>query len=684
MADEMVWPLRAVSKDPANLTKLDAEGNVLTSSTDVAAQFVQKAGDTMTGQLLVERDGLTGASGIQLNAYADSGNSVLTLRKTRGTKSAQTPLVNNDYVGRLNFSTIDTNGAARTANLNCQVVGTPTATGVETNFTFAVGRTDGSMVVALTITKDGASVQGGVTATNVTATDAINGNTVTAVGLIKGNSVEAPAGKFTQLNVTSAAYIDGPIIHKSVSGIAHSLEATSPTAASDVTGLNLLVGDGPCDSSVGIRVNNPAPSSGLNAGFLVASTMPVGARNYAYFSDSLAQNYFRGSVGIGRTTPARPLDVGGTTILRGDCDIVGNITSTGTAHSFAAASIPVTAVSGAVAKTGDTMTGNLTMTRSAGSSTVTLNTYSDTVPSVLVFRHTRGTEAAQTPLVNGDQLGSINFVGAGTDAVSRTMAYFRPTVLSAQGDSGYDTRVTIGCANATSAGATAAVIRLSNYAASPSTFEVTASNFSVVASGMVSAYSGRFTTTAVAAGASGVSLIGRVTGSSPTTQSLAGLQALVDGQALVSTGVTCSNTCTSGDAFGLAVTTGSSSGGNTGISIIGGAVKANNFALASQDLNESYFRGHLAVGRTGATTTLDVGGTATVRGELDVVGNIVSTGTAHSFASKSIPSSAVIGSTAGTVAGGLAPGSPGQMIWDENFLYLHTATAWKKIPLSAI
>ena len=39
MADpeQMLWPLRAVSKDPTNITKLDADGNVLTSSVDVVA-----------------------------------------------------------------------------------------------------------------------------------------------------------------------------------------------------------------------------------------------------------------------------------------------------------------------------------------------------------------------------------------------------------------------------------------------------------------------------------------------------------------------------------------------------------------------------------------------------------------------------------------------------------------------
>jgi hypothetical protein len=55
MSDEVLWPLRAVSKDATNLTKLDADNNILTSSTDVAAAvgsgFVKKSGDTMTGAL---------------------------------------------------------------------------------------------------------------------------------------------------------------------------------------------------------------------------------------------------------------------------------------------------------------------------------------------------------------------------------------------------------------------------------------------------------------------------------------------------------------------------------------------------------------------------------------------------------------------------------------------------------
>jgi hypothetical protein len=57
MADEEVlWPLRAVSKDPTNITRLDADNNILTSTVDVDARYVRKAGDAMTGPLTVTQN----------------------------------------------------------------------------------------------------------------------------------------------------------------------------------------------------------------------------------------------------------------------------------------------------------------------------------------------------------------------------------------------------------------------------------------------------------------------------------------------------------------------------------------------------------------------------------------------------------------------------------------------------
>jgi hypothetical protein len=73
-----------------------------------------------------------------------------------------------------------------------------------------------------------------------------------------------------------------------------------------------------------------------------------------------------------------------------------------------------------------------------------------------------------------------------------------------------------------------------------------------------------------------------------------------------------------------------------------------------------------------------------LRGDLDVTGNITSTGTAHSFAANSIPSPAVVGNAAFTPANGAAPGVAGSLRWDENYLYIRTGTAWKRVALTAI
>jgi hypothetical protein len=56
-------------------------------------------------------------------------------------------------------------------------------------------------------------------------------------------------------------------------------------------------------------------------------------------------------LGINWTTPTVPLEVNGTARIRGPLETTGNITSTGTAHSFANGSIPAAAVAGIVAGT---------------------------------------------------------------------------------------------------------------------------------------------------------------------------------------------------------------------------------------------------------------------------------------------------------------------------------------------
>jgi hypothetical protein len=65
-------------------------------------------------------------------------------------------------------------------------------------------------------------------------------------------------------------------------------------------------------------------------------------------------------------------------------------------------------------------------------------------------------------------------------------------------------------------------------------------------------------------------------------------------------------------------------------------------------------------------------------------GNITSTGAAHSFADGSIPSPAVIGNTPRTIAATGSAGFAGQMVWDDDFIYLRTTSGWKKVALTAI
>jgi hypothetical protein len=43
-----------------------------------------------------------------------------------------------------------------------------------------------------------------------------------------------------------------------------------------------------------------------------------------------------------------------------------------------------------------------------------------------------------------------------------------------------------------------------------------------------------------------------------------------------------------------------------------------------------------------------------------------------------------LGGSATTIATATAAGQPGSVRWDEDFLYIRTATAWKKIPLAAL
>lgn len=235
-----------VSTDAGQLAKLGSDGKLLVAQADLDARYVNVTGDTMTGPLTVERDGTSGASSFVCNAYADAGNSVVTLRKTRGTKAAQTPCVNGDFVGRLNFSTITTTGVAQVANLNCSVRGTPTATGAETFFSFAVTKPDGLQVIAATLDQSGISTSGSVAAKSA----AINWVTPTRNLEVAGTAIVRGTLEVTD-NITSTgtshAFAANSIPATAIYGLPIKVEvvtqaAYTALAAKDPTTLYLISG----------------------------------------------------------------------------------------------------------------------------------------------------------------------------------------------------------------------------------------------------------------------------------------------------------------------------------------------------------------------------------------------------------------------------------------------------------
>jgi hypothetical protein len=145
--------------------------------------------------------------------------------------------------------------------------------------------------------------------------------------------------------VDSSATFKGPVFNTVTAGIGQTISLTSPNAASQATGLVVNVLPVVSKTSRGISIDNKGSGTDSNVGLEIIS-LPAGANNYSIFDNSPAQSYFKGNVGISWTTPTSQLEVNGATKLRGTLEVTGNITSTGTAHAFAAKSIPSSAVDG--------------------------------------------------------------------------------------------------------------------------------------------------------------------------------------------------------------------------------------------------------------------------------------------------------------------------------------------------
>jgi hypothetical protein len=282
----------AVSTNAGQLAKLGTDNLILVSSADLDTRYVNVVGDTMTGTLTV-RAPAGSSSFIQVlsegnvcacsyDAYGTAAAfPFLSFKKFRGTAAAPTAALNGDS---LSVTQVVTANAAGTQFIASQIRTIATADAV-------VGQ-------AGLKTRMEFSVHSGTAAVvPFQITDA--GSLVTSTG-------SDPA-------VTRVA-----------------LTANTQGASKVGVGIGIDVTGG------------TAQNIGLQIGNMTGAVSP-----YAILSYTTAPSLFNGGMSVGAfttLTATRRLDVTGDAIVRGVLETTGNITSTGTAHSFVASSIPAPAV----------------------------------------------------------------------------------------------------------------------------------------------------------------------------------------------------------------------------------------------------------------------------------------------------------------------------------------------------
>ena len=312
------------------------------AETDLDTRYVNTTGDTMTGVLTVRPAVGPAAPDGTIAVVGDNTNAIITaqtngtaqpslrFKRSRGTTAAPIVVQSGDALGAIGYHAVGIAGTyVGAGSIVAFCTGNPVAgdINIRSNIRFTVSNGVAN-VVSLTVSPEG------ITATNVTATN-VTATNVTATGTIKTVALE----------VSSASTFNGPIIAMPTHGIGMTLELTSPNATSQATGMVVNILPVVCKTSSGLNLDNKGFGTDANYGMSINS-LPAGAKNWAVFITSPANNYFAGNVGIGWQTPTHPLEVKGATMLRGTLEVTGNITSTGTAHSFVAKSIPASAVSG--------------------------------------------------------------------------------------------------------------------------------------------------------------------------------------------------------------------------------------------------------------------------------------------------------------------------------------------------
>jgi hypothetical protein len=381
-----------VSSDPNNVCRLGTDGKLLVSQPDLDAIYVNLAGDKMTGPLAVQV-GATftppataintstllhvvreGGSALAELYSVGSGTAGILFRRKNGTLAAPTP-ASNTNLGVIRWQVKPNNGAAdRTVGQIAYAINSPETEDGYFDNTLGIGGSGyaaGQPSATLSLAASAAAGRVGIlgvdnfvcTATNFTVDAA--GSVVSA----NGNFAVNPSGFVTSK--------DGILVQRSRLGTAGQFETSNVGSGetgygvqAKCTGTSLTSGSvagvlgqvtGTASAGIGVAATVTATAT---QNFGLRSTVSGGTRNIGLYVDVAkadgsyavqfqgdADSYFKSNVGIGWSTPSVLLEVGGATKLRATLEVVGNITSAGTAHNFAANSIPASAVSGLPIKT---------------------------------------------------------------------------------------------------------------------------------------------------------------------------------------------------------------------------------------------------------------------------------------------------------------------------------------------
>jgi hypothetical protein len=303
-----------VSADPVNVAKLGTDGKILVAQADLDLRYVNVVGDTMTGPLAVtpavavaapaghiqiSGQGFQPALAIQGRGDANgTGTPQVRLLRTRGTLAAPTSVQASDNLGTVAFYGWLPNGtAANPASIIAQCEATPAAgdTAAKGRINFAVS--------------DGATTT-------------------------------------FPLSLNSNGIVNGIVVNNGGNGIALTANTTtsSPGTPNQAWGVRSYV-DCVTKGSSCLVADNTGKGTDYNYGIALLS-LAKGPNNYSFYDASEADNYFKGNIGVNWLTPTANLEVNGTAKVRGTIEITGNITSSGTAHNFATASIPASAIGG--------------------------------------------------------------------------------------------------------------------------------------------------------------------------------------------------------------------------------------------------------------------------------------------------------------------------------------------------